>query len=228
MVTAEDLVLARACVDGDEQAWERFVARYRGPLFAAALAMTKDNSRARELADSLWAELFGTRVDATGQRRSKLASYTGSGSLEGWLRAMLAQECVNLYRQQRRFVTLEGQTQTDCSSREDALELVATDARLGEALEKALAELKPEERLILASQYLDGRTLAETGKMLGLHESTVSRRLKKSTNFLRKRTIHYLRRSGMSMKEVEELMAVDVCEIALDLREHLTGVKNAV
>ena len=35
-----DLVLARACADGNERAWERFIAVYRQPLVRAAIAIT--------------------------------------------------------------------------------------------------------------------------------------------------------------------------------------------
>src|SRR5581483_1238718 len=56
---AEDFALARACARGNERAWERFIAAYRPGLYAAARALTHDEARAGELADSLWAELYG-------------------------------------------------------------------------------------------------------------------------------------------------------------------------
>ena len=65
---------------------------------------------ARELADSLYADLYGTRT-ADGRRISKLNSFTGRGSLEGWLRAVLAQEYVNRFRRQQRLVSLEEQVE---------------------------------------------------------------------------------------------------------------------
>jgi len=44
-------------------------------------------------------------------RRSKLVFYTGRGSLEGWLRTVMAQEFINRYRKQKRTVSLEEQTE---------------------------------------------------------------------------------------------------------------------
>ena len=72
------------------------MARYREKLYDIAGYIAKESSAARELADSLYADLYGTTT-RDGQRISKLASYTGRGSLEGWLRTVMAQEFVNRY-----------------------------------------------------------------------------------------------------------------------------------
>src|SRR5712691_19140 len=106
----EELVLARACAYGNECAWETFLVRYREKLYDMALHIAREASSARELADSLYADLYGT-ITREGKRASKLASYTGRGSLEGWLRTVLAQEHVNSYRRRKRQISLEEQTE---------------------------------------------------------------------------------------------------------------------
>ncbi len=106
----EELALARACAAGHEHAWEVFLTRYREKLYDIAGYITKESSAARELADSIYAELYGTTM-RDGQRTSKLASYTGRGSLEGWLRTVMAQEHINRYRRQRRLVSLDEETE---------------------------------------------------------------------------------------------------------------------
>ena len=55
----EDLALACGCERGDEAAWEHFVREHRPLLYRAATAIAGDDGR--ELADSLYAELFGLR-----------------------------------------------------------------------------------------------------------------------------------------------------------------------
>ena len=106
----EELALARACAAGQERAWEVFMARYREKLYDIAAYIAKESSAARELADSLYADLYGTTT-RDGQRVSKLASYTGRGSLEGWLRTVMAQEFVNRFRRQRRLVSLDEESE---------------------------------------------------------------------------------------------------------------------
>src|SRR5271170_439557 len=102
----DELALAQACAAGSNSAWELFLTRYREKLYQAALRIAREDSAARDLADSLYAELYGTTL-REGKRVSKLESFTGRGSLEGWLRTVLAQEFVNRYRRGKRLVSLD-------------------------------------------------------------------------------------------------------------------------
>ena len=95
-----DLDLARLCADGDEHAWERFVREYRPLLYRAADALDRTHG-AREIADSLYAELYGVN-GKTGTRQSLFRYYEGRSSLATWLRAVLAQRYVDRLRTQRR------------------------------------------------------------------------------------------------------------------------------
>ena len=218
----EELVLARACAAGNEKAWEDFISRYRQKLHSMALHITRDGAHAADLADSLFADLYGVSA-RNGVRSSKLVFYTGRGSLEGWLRTVMAQEFVNRYRKQKRAVSLEEQTEEGVQFVAKVPEPTATfDQRLETATDQALAELSAEDRFTLASYYLDGRTLADIGRALGLHESSVSRRLDRLSTGLRKRILAGLREQGMSHAQATEALEADVRDITLDLRSRLT------
>lgn len=223
----EELVIARACAAGNERAWESFMLRYREKLYDMGLHIAREDSAARELADSLYADLYGTTL-RDGVRASKLSSYTGRGSLEGWLRTVMAQEHVNRYRRQKRNISLDEET-------EDGAQFAApspdptprVDVRLESATDEALSSLPAEERFILAAYYLDGRTLAEIARMLSLHESTISRKLDKLAKSLRKQILASLVRQGMSRRQAEEAMAVDVRDLTLNLRDRLAQDSSA-
>jgi RNA polymerase sigma-70 factor (ECF subfamily) len=222
----EELALARACARGNETAWEVFLNRYREKLYGAAYSITREDSAGRDLADSLYADLFGTRT-ADGRRVSKLHSYMGRGSLEGWLRAVLAQEYVNRYRRQQRQVSLEERTEAGVQfqgAEPDPAQ--ALDARVEAATDRALASLAAEDKFILASYYLDGRTLAEIARSLRVHESTVSRKIERTTASIRKSIFAGLRERGMSRKEAEQAMEVEVSEFSLDVRRRLMQEKG--
>ncbi len=96
-----DLALAHACALGREAAWHQFLSRFREPLTQAATAITRSADNGRELADSLYSELFGL-TERGGQRQSPLASYSGRGSLKGFLRATLAQRNIDRHRRTSR------------------------------------------------------------------------------------------------------------------------------
>ena len=225
----EELALARACAAGNERAWQDFISRYRQKLHSIALHITRDGAHASELADSLFADLYGVNT-RDGERRSKLIFYTGRGSLEGWLRTVMAQEFINRYRKtEARSVSLEEQEEEGTQfMAPDPPPIATADARLEAATDQALAELSAEDRYVLAAYHLDGRTLAEIARVLGLHESSISRRLDRVTTRLRKRILACLRERGMSHAQAEEAMETDVRDLQLDLRARLaqdSGVK---
>jgi RNA polymerase sigma-70 factor (ECF subfamily) len=217
----EELVLARACAAGDNRAWEVFLNRYRATLYESAYKIAKEESAARGLADSLYAALYG--VDAKGQQRtSKLRSYQGRGSLQGWLRTVVAQEYVNLYRATRRETSLDVALDEGIQFEAGESDLSVADPRAEAAAAEELAALPAEERFLLAAYYLDRRTLAEIAKLQGVHESTISRKLERVTSGLRKRIRKRMVESGMSPRQADEAMQdVDVRDLRVRVRETL-------
>jgi RNA polymerase sigma-70 factor len=204
----EDLALACACADGVEAAWEFFVEHYRQELRAAARAIlrtsgTGDMVRAEELADSLYADLYGVSPTGSGRRKSLFEYFHGRSKLSTWLRAVLAQRHVDLLRTGWRTVSLE--TEEDEAPREltPSADPQPVDpdrerylARLDAALSAAIGSVAPRERMLLACYYLDQLTLAEIGRTLGEHESTVSRQLDRIRRELREGVTQTLRRGA--------------------------------
>ena len=223
----DDLVLARACAAGNDKAWESFLSRFREKLYDIAGYVAKEASAARELADSIYADLYGTKL-RDGQRVSKLTSYTGRGSLEGWLRTVIAQEYVNQYRRRRRLVSFEEEVEVGTQFASPAVtpEIeVPLDPRLEAATDEALGALSPEDQFVLASYYLDDKTLAEIARMLSVHESTISRKVDKLVKSLRKHILAGLGRRGMSRRQAEEALEVDIRDLRVNIRNRLTQEK---
>ena len=217
----EELALARGCAAGNESAWEVFLTRYREKLYDAARAITKEDSSARELADSIYADLYGTN-ERDGVRVSKLSFYTGRGSLEGWLRTVLAQEWVNRYRKGKRLVSLDEEAEEGAQfAAPETNHSAPVSEQLVTATDEALAALSAEDRYILASYYLDKRTLAEIGKLLGVHESTISRKVERLATNLRKDILDRLGKMGLSRRQAEEALDVDVRDVQVDIRARL-------
>ena len=108
-----DLALACACSAGSEAAWVFFVGQFRQELYRAARAIaggaSAGDSDARELADSLYADLYGLR-ESEGRRKSLFDYFHGRSKLGTWLRAILAQRHVDAIRRARKFEPLEDET----------------------------------------------------------------------------------------------------------------------
>jgi len=195
----EDLALAAALANASEPAWDYFVSQFRPGLYAAARAICRqDESVAREMADSLYAELFGVgrgsveREKGSAERRSLFDYFHGRSKLSTWLRAILSQRFVDRIRASRRMESLDSDDRhNDVAARTGTMPEPSVSAPdydpdrerylslLQLALAAALAALAPRDRLRLAYYYVQDLTLAQIGRLLGEHEATVSRQLER-------------------------------------------------
>jgi RNA polymerase sigma-70 factor, ECF subfamily len=213
-----DLVLARACARGHEGAWQRFIALYRQPLTRAAVAITGSDSLGRDLADQLYAELYGLAT-RDGERRCPLASYRGRGSLIAWLRTTLAQRHIDHHRRTHRESPLDT---FDVLAPDPAPQSpVAELSLLARAVESALGPQSGEVRFLLAAYFLDGQTLLQIARVLGVHEATVSRRLQRATGEIRAQILKNLQQFGLSKRAAEEALGADPRDLDISLKKLL-------
>ena len=236
---ADDLCLIIACEHGDERAWNDLVERFTSTVRSAARSATANEDAAEDLAQSIWAELYGLRVRADGRPASKLAYYSGRGSLAGWLRAVVAQLSVDTFRKQSKLVQAEEDADLDRLARdarvsetqafalsgvpnpEQSLANRFAETDLQQALKKAVAELAAEDRLLVRLYYFDNLRLREAGAVLGVHEATASRRLMRIQTDLRKRVSQILTAErGWTTAETERSFA----EVAQHLDTDLEGL----
>jgi len=201
-----DLELARLCADGDEHAWERFVREYRPLLYRAADALDRTQG-ARDLADALYADLYGLDT-STGERRSLLRHFQGRSSLATWLRAVLTQRYVDRVRAARRVEPLpdeEMPASSRTASDPDRARYLTLARR---ALSQAVAALAPRDRLRLGCYYVQELTLAETGRVMKESEATSSRQLARARVALRQSVESHLREEAqLSDEQIAECFA---------------------
>ncbi len=213
----EELAIARGCALGRESAWRRFLKQYREQLTRAAVEMTGSTGLGEELASALYSELFGL-TEREGRRWCPLLRYSGRGSLMGWLRAILAQRRVNQYRKIGRESEL-GEIEPAAAVSEQIEPEQLEDLRV--ALKMTLSEASAEERFLLSAYYLDQHTLHEMSRVLRVHEATISRKLKRATERLRKQLLRTLRTRGLSRRGAEEALGTDPRDVDLNLRKLL-------
>jgi RNA polymerase sigma-70 factor (ECF subfamily) len=227
----EDLALACACAAGDEDAWQHFIVTYRPAMYRAADAIDPTGA-ARDLADGLYADLFGV-TEKGGVRAVSLFHYFhGRSSLATWLRAVLAQRHVDRIRERKLVEPLvdDDATGGGAAARPAGIPDPDRDRRvalLHACLSKATACLAPRDRLRLACYYARHLTLAQIGRLTGEHEATVSRQLSRTRAAIRQSVERQLRDDhGMGQAEIEECFDQAVEDpVSLDLAA-LLGVEG--
>ena len=231
-LNAGDLCLATACAKGDDAAWEDFFREYRSYLVSVARTMTQDAGAAEQLADSTFAELYGLR-ESGGARVSKFSFYSGRGSLRGWLRAVVFQLSADHHRQSSRLVQTEEPEDMDrlAHAAEGTDHKPAPDLdyvreryrdRVAQALRRAMADLEPRERLLLAYYYYDEMTLRQIGNLFDVHEATISRWLTKVQKRVRKLVEKGLARDhNFNRREVAEAIELAAEQMDISVGEFL-------
>lgn len=239
---AADLCLIIACERGDERAWNDLVERFTSTVRSAARSASSNEDAAEDLAQSIWAELYGLRTRKDGTTASKLAYYSGRGSLAGWLRAVVAQLAVDMFRKQARLVQTEEDVDLDRLAHEAPLGELRTavvsglqnpeqsisnrfaESDMQQALGMAIKELSAEDRLLVKLYYFDNLRLKEAGTVLGVHEATASRRLNKVHSELRKRVGEILiEERGWTHAETERSFAEVAQHLDTDLESLLSN-----
>lgn len=205
-----DVALACACAEGRAEAWDHFVLTFRPELYRAARAIAGE-AGSRELADSLYADLFGL-AEAGGERRSLFRYYHGRSRLTTWLRSVLAQRHVDTVRAGRRFTSLDG-PEHSAADRLPAAPAPEPGHAAGmhaaaAAISEALAALEPPDRLRLAYYYVHDLTLAQAGRLFGEHEATASRKLERARKALRTGIEAALEQRGLSTADIDDWVAV--------------------
>src|SRR5688572_19394486 len=180
-IQADDLFLAIACASGNERAWWEFDQQHRSYIERIASHLAKTDIDAQEVIDSVYVELYGTRV-VDGARVSKFATYSGRGSMRGWLRAVIWHSLVDLHRASHDEISLDEMTENVGEGMAHAS--FATPAPGGElemideiargryraatlaSIETAFASLEDHEKLLLLYYHVEQLRLREIARLV--------------------------------------------------------------
>lgn len=176
-----DLYLALACSSGNEHAWWEFDQHFRGYIERIARHLASAQIDAEEVIDSVYVELYGTRV-VNDVRQSKFATYTGRGTLRGWLRTVVWHAVIDLHRARHDEVSIDDWSESGGevhdrpgwraearggeSAMVDKITREKYRAATVEALDRSLATLDDHEKLLLLYYHVEGLKLREIARLV--------------------------------------------------------------
>jgi RNA polymerase sigma-70 factor len=185
-IQADDLFLAIACANGNERAWWEFDQQHRGYIERVARHLAKTEVDAQEVIDTVYVELYGTRV-VDGERVSKFSTFSGRGSLRGWLRTVIWHSLVDLHRASHDEVSLdemtekvgEGAAQANFADSGPGGEDTMIDHLAREryrvatvkAIEAAFGSLDEHEKLLLLYYHVENLKLREIARLVENEDS---------------------------------------------------------
>ena len=186
-IKADDLFLALGCANGNERAWWEFDQQHRSYLERVARHLARTEVDADEVVDRVYVDLYGTRI-VDGERASKFATFSGRGSLRGWLRTVIWHSLVDLHRASQDEVSLDQMTENvgegyTHASFADTEKLGGESEMINEiskqryrqatstAIENAFENLDDHEKLLLLYYHVEDLKLREIARLVENPES---------------------------------------------------------
>lgn len=169
---SSEVRLVRAAQDGDVAAFEQLFLTYQGRIYALCLRMTCRPERAEDLTQDTFVRAW-----------QKLHTFRGASAFFTWLHRLAVNTVLAELRKDGRWEArlVDGDEPFDRHSaprRRDSLQAID--------LERAIAELPPQARLVFVLHDVEGFRHREIAEMTGLAEGTSKAHLHQARKRLRK------------------------------------------
>ena len=158
--------LVRACLAGDERAWDALIERYGGYIYAVA-------GRAYGFGEAAVAEVF---QDVCIRLYLGLRTYSGRGEFRSWLRAVVLSACREFLRQAARHPEPQEEPESP---------VVLDEVEAALDLRSAVDDLGEPCRTTIQMHFFADLTQAEVARRLGSPEGTIAARISRCLRRLR-------------------------------------------
>ena len=193
-----DKILVRRLKNGDERAFQELVTTYQNRVFGLVFRMIGNRQEAEDLAQDVFLTVYRA-----------IGSYRGEGRFYTWLYRVASNTCKNRikYLKGRHFntrVDVDDNTEAQMPSSEGGAlhslqsqvpgpEAMIQGQRLQRAIQRELANLEEDHRLLIVLRDIEGLPYADIMRITGLPAGTVKSRLHRARVALKERMKSYLR-----------------------------------
>jgi len=171
MDPATERALVERCRAGDDDAFRELVDRYKDLVFALIARTVQDRGRAEDLAQDVFLRVH-----------KGLPYFRGEARLSTWIYRIVANVCVQPPTRPRAVSLDDDRTRVQPA----AADRQFGDLELRDRLEKAIARLPANYRLLVAAHYLDGVQYEELADALQLPLGTLKTQLYRAKQQLRR------------------------------------------
>jgi RNA polymerase sigma-70 factor (ECF subfamily) len=173
MEAVNERELVERCRQGDDTAFQELVDRYKDLVFALIARATQDRSRADDLAQEVFLRVH-----------RGLPYFRGEARLSTWIYRIVANVCAQQWAPPTT-VSLDD-TKRAATVTPSGADRQFSDFELRDRLEKAIARLPTNYRLLVAAHYLDGMRYEDLAEALKLPLGTVKTHLHRAKQQLRR------------------------------------------
>jgi RNA polymerase sigma factor (sigma-70 family) len=170
---SEFIELARLCASGDRKAQERLYRLFYGRMLPVCLRYAKDSELAKDLLQDAFIKVF-----------SKIKSYDGVGSLEGWIRRIVVNNAIDEFIKKKNDFFLMESIENFSETEEEEDDDKEVKLKASQVIE-ALQELTPAYRAVFNMFVFEEMTHAEIAEKVGISVGTSKSNLSKAKRNLK-------------------------------------------
>jgi RNA polymerase sigma-70 factor (ECF subfamily) len=171
---SDEKQLISGCKEGKAWAQKEIFERYASVMLSVCVRYVADRETAKDLLQEGFIKLY-TKID----------TYSGTGSFEGWIRRIFATTALEYLRQNdalNQSVSIEDYSNLIADSNATILDKISADD-----LMECIAGLPDGYRTVFNLYAIEGYSHAEIGEMLAINESTSRSQFMRARNILQKK-----------------------------------------
>ena len=178
--TGEQII--EACQKGDREAFRLLYEAYKNRVYSTALYFFGgDEASAADIMQQVFLKLF-----------TKIEQFRSEAEFTTWLYRLAANACIDEQRKRSRFSFFGDASEMRDVGEKKSQEEQIIRIEMAEAVQQAVAALRPKLRLAILLKYFEDLSYEEMAAVLGCSKGTVASRLNRGHKILAQR-LGYLR-----------------------------------
>lgn len=161
----EDLQWIEEVLAGNKQAYAHIINKYKNPLYATILRMTKNPQDAQDLVQEAFIKVY-----------HQLGKYGQKGSFSSWLYRVAINHCMDEFRKKHYTMKQVEMNETNAITTNHP-EIVFLKKEKNRQLERLIATLPEDERMIILLRYVNEMSYSEISEMVDLSLANVRNKL---------------------------------------------------
>lgn len=158
---------------GNKQAYARIINKYKNQLYATVLRMTKNPQDAQDLVQEAFIKVY-----------HQLDKYKGKGSFSSWIYRVTINHCMDEFRKKGHKI-MKVKVDEDRVVNPNHPEVIFLKNEKSRQLERLIATLPEDERLILLLRYVNELSYSEISELMETPISNVRNKIHRAKKKMR-------------------------------------------
>jgi len=157
-----DEALVEATLDGDDAAFAELIRRHKRRVFGSAARFARNDHQIEDIAQEVFIRAY-----------KNLQNFRRDAPFEHWLARITVSACYDFLRRERRHRDTASLESVDFDLSDGSVDRALAAGRAREVIAWAMAQLRPDEQLVLTLCEIEERSIREAAELTGWSEANV-------------------------------------------------------